>query len=59
LEECERGEAAAVMAYDNALREEMPLDLRALLDRQYEGVKRNHDRVRLLRDAARHGIKTV
>ncbi|PTQ78993.1 uncharacterized protein (TIGR02284 family) [Nitrosospira multiformis] len=59
LEECERGEAAAVMAYDNALREEMPFDLRALLDRQYEGVKKNHDRVRHLRDAARHGIKAV
>lgn len=59
LEECERGEAAAVIAYDNALREEMPLDLRALLDLQYEGVKRNHDRVRQLRDQARHGIKAI
>lgn len=54
LEECERGEAAAVMAYENALREEMPGDLRALLENQYEGAKRNHDRVRQLRDAARH-----
>lgn len=54
LEECERGEAAAVVAYENALREEMPGDLRALLDQQYEGAKRNHDRVRQLRDAARH-----
>jgi uncharacterized protein (TIGR02284 family) len=56
LEECERGEAAAVVAYENALREEMPGDLRALLDQQYEGAKRNHDRVRLLRDTARHGV---
>lgn len=54
LEECERGEAAAVIAYENALREEMPGDLRALLDLQYEGAKRNHDRVRQLRDTARH-----
>jgi uncharacterized protein (TIGR02284 family) len=56
LEECERGEAAAVAAYENALREEMPGDLRALLDLQYEGVKRNHDRVRQLRDTARHRV---
>ncbi|SCX39921.1 PA2169 family four-helix-bundle protein [Nitrosospira sp. Nsp1] len=55
LEECERGEAAAVVAYENALREELPGNLRALLDQQYEGAKRNHDRVRQLRDTARHG----
>lgn len=59
LEECERGEAAAVVAYENALREEMPGDLRALLDQQYEGAKRNHDRVRQLRDQARHGVKAI
>ena len=54
LEECERGEAAAVIAYENALRKELPGELRALLENQYEGAKRNHDRVRQLRDAARH-----
>lgn len=59
LEECERGEAAALIAYENALRQEMPLDLRALLDQQYEGAKRNHDRVRQLRDQARHGVKAI
>ena len=53
LEECERGEAAAVIAYENALREEMPDNLRTLLTQQYEGVKMNHDRVRQLRDEAR------
>jgi uncharacterized protein (TIGR02284 family) len=59
LEECELGETAAVMAYENALRQEMPLDLRALLDQQYEGAKRNHDRVRQLRDQARHGVRAI
>lgn len=54
LEECERGEAAAVVAYENALRQELPGEVRALLDQQYEGAKRNHDRVRQLRDTARH-----
>ncbi|SFE12916.1 PA2169 family four-helix-bundle protein [Nitrosomonas sp. Nm166] len=54
LEECEMGEAAAVMAYENALRQEIPDNLRALLERLYEGVKRNHERVRQLRDEARN-----
>ena len=59
LEECERGETAALMAYENALREELPGELRALLDHQYEGAKRNHDRVRQLRDTARHRAGTT
>ncbi len=54
LEECERGEVAAVMAYENALREEMPDILRTLIKEQYEGVKMNHERVRQLRDEARN-----
>lgn len=59
LEECELGEAAAVAAYENALREELPGDLRTLLDLQYEGARRNHDRVRQLRDTARHRTGTT
>ena len=58
LEECERGEAAAVLAYENALREELPAELRALIDLQCDGAKRNHDRVRQLRDTARHAKTT-
>jgi uncharacterized protein (TIGR02284 family) len=55
LEECEMGEAAAVMAYENALRQEMPDSLRALLERLYEGVKKNHEHiVRQLKDRARN-----
>ena len=59
LEECERGESAALIAYENALREEMPGDLRALLEKQYEGARRNHDRIRQLRDTARHHPDTI
>ncbi|PTR10644.1 uncharacterized protein (TIGR02284 family) [Nitrosospira sp. Nsp5] len=58
LEECERGEAAAVVAYENALREELPGELRALIDTQLDGAKRNHDRVRQMRDTARHSKAT-
>ena len=58
LEECERGEAAAVGAYENALREELPGELRALIDTQLDGAKRNHDCVRQMRDTARHSKAT-
>jgi uncharacterized protein (TIGR02284 family) len=55
LEECERGEDAALVAYQKALREDLPSDLRALLEKEYEGAKQNHDRVRQMRDTTRHG----
>lgn len=50
LEECERGEDAAVSRYADALDKELPYDVRALVYRQYEGVLRNHDKIRNLRD---------
>lgn len=53
LEECERGEDAAVTAYKKALKEALPDNVRALLERQYEGAKQNHDRVRQLRDTVK------
>ena len=52
LEECERAEDTALEAYQDALKEEMPETLRSLITQQLEGVKRNHDRVRQLRDEA-------
>lgn len=50
LEECERGEDAAVARYRKALNAALPADVRALLERQAQGAKRNHDEVRALRD---------
>src|SRR6202047_521653 len=52
LAECERGEDAAEAAYKAALQKSLPADVRTLVERQYEGVKANHDRVRNLRNAA-------
>ena len=52
LAECERGEDAAKAAYEAALQKNLPADVRTLVDRQYQGVKANHDRVRNLRNAA-------
>jgi uncharacterized protein (TIGR02284 family) len=53
LEECERGEDAALARYREALKEELPPSARTVVERQYEGVKRNHDQIRTLRDRAR------
>jgi len=53
LEACERGEDAAMAEYRDALAQPLPDDIRQLIERQYEGVKRNHNAVRSLRDQAR------
>ena len=52
LAECERGEVAAKAAYEAALQKSLPANVNTLVQRQYEGVKANHDRVRNLRNAA-------
>jgi uncharacterized protein (TIGR02284 family) len=54
LEEAERGEDSALAGYRKALREdELPPLLRSIVQRQMDGVQRNHDLVRDLRDRAR------
>jgi len=53
LEETERGEDTALESYRKALEQNLPADVRAIVERQYEGVKRNHVQVRTLRDQAR------
>jgi uncharacterized protein (TIGR02284 family) len=53
LTECERGEDVAKAAYATALKAGLPPDIRSMIERQYEGVKQHHDRVRDLRNARR------
>ena len=53
LEECERGEDVALARYRKALENPLPADVRALVQRQLEGTQRNHDQIKLLRDAER------
>jgi len=53
LDECERGEDAALARYRDAIKEDLPDDIAAIVQRQYEGVKRNHDKIRALRNAQR------
>lgn len=53
LEEAERGEDAALERYRLALEEDLPPDVRTVVQRQYEGTKRNHVQIRELRNQAR------
>lgn len=50
LEECERGEDAALARYRKALAKPLPDPVRAVVERQLEGVRRNHDMIKTLRD---------
>ena len=52
LEECERGEDVGKARYRKAL-EDVPEDVRMVVQRQYDGVVRNHDQIRNLRDRYR------
>ncbi|MGO4331193.1 PA2169 family four-helix-bundle protein [Cupriavidus sp. 2TAF22] len=54
LEETEKGEDVAKKKYADALQEsELGFDIRALVERQYQGVLRNHDLIRDLRNRYR------
>ena len=53
LEECERGEDVAKARYKKALDAELPNDIRAIVQLQYNGVVQNHDQIRDLRDRYR------
>jgi len=50
LEECERGEDVAKRSYSQALEKVLPTEIRAVVERQYQGVLRNHDQIKSLRD---------
>jgi uncharacterized protein (TIGR02284 family) len=53
LEETERGEDAALDRYREALKEDLPVEVRAMVEAQLAGVKRNHDQIRSLRNQHR------
>lgn len=53
LAECERGEDVAKMSYQKALKKELPPSVRAIVERQYQGVLEHHDMVRSLEKAAK------
>lgn len=54
LEECERGEQYAVEAYEKALQEDLPPDIREMVEMQHHGVVANMERVHTLLESQRH-----
>ena len=53
LAECERGEDYAKKAYQTALKaQDLPAGLKAVIEKQYQGVQQGHDEIRDLRDAS-------
>ena len=55
ISECERGEDSAVDNYEDALKENLPADIRSIIERQFTQVKDAHDRIRSLERASGRG----
>ncbi len=53
LEECERGEDAALERYKKALNKPLEPGVKALIEEQRMGTKANHDQIRAMRDRLR------
>ena len=52
LQECERGEDNALARYRKALKQPLPPEVKQVVERQMQGVQRNHDEIKRLRDSA-------
>lgn len=52
LDEAERGEDASLARYRKALKQQLPGDVRSVVQQQMQGAQRNHDEIKALRDAA-------
>ena len=50
LNECERGEDVALARYRKTLEHELPTGVKSIVERQFQGVQRNHDQIRDLRN---------
>jgi uncharacterized protein (TIGR02284 family) len=53
LEEAERGEDNAKARYMKALKAPLPAGVKLVVERQMQGVQRNHDQIKMLRDRYR------
>ena len=51
ISECERGEDSAVKAYEAALQEDLPANVRTIVETQFAKVKEAHHRIRSLEKA--------
>ena len=52
ISECERGEDSAVKNYEDALKENLPTNIRAIIEQQLTQVKEAHNQVRALERAS-------
>ena len=52
IAECERGEDSAVKNYEEALKANLPTNVRSIIQRQFTQIKEAHDRIRALRNAS-------
>lgn len=48
LEECYRGEEAAIKHFEEVLRQDLPPDVRVMIEHQYDAVKESHPRIRAM-----------
>ena len=55
LEEAERGEDNAKARYTKALKKPLPAAVKLIVERQMQGLQRNHDQIKMLRDQLRAG----
>nr|WP_217346389.1 PA2169 family four-helix-bundle protein [Noviherbaspirillum sp. L7-7A]MBV0880804.1 PA2169 family four-helix-bundle protein [Noviherbaspirillum sp. L7-7A] len=53
LNECERGEDLAKRSYETALGKSLPANIKVIVERQYNGVLKNHDQVKAMRNQVR------
>ncbi|MEM5389534.1 PA2169 family four-helix-bundle protein [Paraburkholderia phymatum] len=50
LDDCEKDEDAAEKRFHDALEQDLPADVNAVVERLYQGVAQDHDRIRAVRD---------
>jgi uncharacterized protein (TIGR02284 family) len=54
LNECERGEDYAKKAYQTTLKaQDLPSNLKSVIEKQYQGVTEAHDKIKSLRDSSK------
>lgn len=59
LNECERGEDSAVSNYKDAIEQNLPANVAAVVNQQYVSVKQAHDKIRALRNSANNQANTA
>jgi uncharacterized protein (TIGR02284 family) len=59
LTECERGEELAVKHYEDALKTDLPVETRTLVEAQYRGTVSNLEKVRALARAYGASAPTI